>query len=160
MRINYTFDDQGARRATAELRRQIGKEARAAGRDIAKERCVPAARAKAPSVYAHLIRPHATTKGVGVKLTGGRGGASSREIAGYLEFGGTIHAKRAPFLTFQVGGRWVRVKTVTRPRSKQGHYIGEAMANPALVASVHQAMEREITRILDRHLSRTGAVVR
>lgn len=31
------------------------------------------------------------------------------------EYGGTITAKRAPFLVFQVGGQWVRVKSVTIP---------------------------------------------
>lgn len=159
MRITYGFDDRGARRATAELRRQIGKDARAAGREVAKDRCLPAARAKAPSVYAHLIRPHATTKGVGVKLAGARGGATAREIAGYLEFGGTLRAKHRPYLTFRVGGRWVRVQHVSIPRSKQGHYIGVAMANPALVAAVHRDLERAYSLILDRHLSRSGAVV-
>jgi len=31
------------------------------------------------------------------------------------QFGATITAKRAPFLVFQVGGRWVRKKSVTIP---------------------------------------------
>lgn len=43
------------------------------------------------------------------------------------EFGGTITAKRAPFLVFQVDGQWVRVRSVRiparphwRPAVKQG----------------------------------------
>ena len=143
--LKLTYDDGGTRKAAASLRRNIQREVRAAGREVAREQCLPAARAAAPSIYRALIRPKATSKGVGVTITGKRGGASPREIAGYLEFGGTLRAKHRKYLTFQVNGNWVRVRSVSIPRDPQGRYVGRAMTNPVLVHAVHAAMEREIT---------------
>lgn len=157
VRIRYRYNDHGAKKATSALRRQIGKETRQAGRDIAQRRCVPPAAAAAPSVYRSAVRPYATMRGVGVRIAG-RGQAA--RVAGYLEFGGTIHAKHGGLLTFQVGGRWVRVPKVSRERSKQGHYIGQVMTSPRMVSAVHKELERELRGVLDRHLSRGGAVMR
>lgn len=157
--LKLSYDDAGTRKAAAGLRRDIQREIRAAGREVARERCLPAARAAAPSIYRDLIRPKATNSGVGVTIGGRRGGASPREIAGYLEFGGTLRAKRKRYLTFKVGEEWVRVRHVSIPRDKQGRYVGRVMQSPAMVHAVHAAMEREITQILDRHLARSGARV-
>lgn len=156
MKITYRYSDRGARAATANLRREIGKDARAAGRDVARKQCVPPARTAAPSVYRDAVKPHATTRGVGVRIGGSR---EIKSIAGWLEFGGAIRAKGRGFLTFQVDGRWVRVRTVHRARSRDGHYIGRVMTSPALVGDVHRTMQRELTRVLDKHLTRSGASV-
>lgn len=43
------------------------------------------------------------------------GAGSNVKYARIHEFGGTIKAKNAPWLTFPVGGRWARVKQVEIP---------------------------------------------
>lgn len=40
---------------------------------------------------------------------------SSLIYAAIQEYGATIRARRAPYLVFQVGGQWVRVRQVTIP---------------------------------------------
>lgn len=53
-----------------------------------------------------------------VKVSGASGKAqigTDLIYAAIQEFGGTIAAKNAPYLTFQINGRWVRVPSVEIP---------------------------------------------
>lgn len=52
-------------------------------------------------------------QGSGLDLKGYVG--TNLVYAAIHEFGGTIKAKRAPFLVFQIGGNWIRKKRVEMP---------------------------------------------
>lgn len=60
---------------------------------------------------------------------------------GIHERGGVITAKRKPYLTFQVGGQWVKVKSVTIP------------PRPFLAPAV-DATHKEVARIIGSVLKR------
>lgn len=72
-----------------------------------------AAQQKAPKLSGTLSRSIHTE----VQVSGSKGEATvgtDIEYAAQREFGGTIIAKQAPYLVFRVGGRLVRVKSVTQ----------------------------------------------
>ena len=66
---------------------------------------------------------------------------------GIHERGGTITAKRKPWLTFMVNGQWVKVKSVTIPASP---FLG-----PALESS-----RKQIVRIIGKVIRRAVFDVR
>ena len=159
MRIRYRYLDYGARDATKELRKRIGKEARAASKAVAERKLVPPARRRAPSLYAGRVVAHATARGAGVKVNARRT-SDLNGIAGWLEFGGTIRAKSDQLLTFKVGGRWVRVRVVRRTFVKTGRYVGKAMRDPAVVRGATEEVKVELSKVLDRILGGSARVTR
>lgn len=158
MRIRYRFDDKAARAATKDLRRAIGKEARMAVKAVAERELVPPARRRSPSVYSARVRAVGTARGAGVRISIPRG-SELNGIAGWLEFGGRIHAKREPYLTFQVGGKWVRVRYVQRAFVQHGRYVGSAMRDPGVVTPATAAVRVELARVLTKHLGPAGVEV-
>lgn len=158
MRIRYRFDDKQARAATAELRRAIGKDARRAVKAVAEKALVPPARRRAPSLYSARVRAVGTARGAGVRVSVPRG-SELNGIVGWLEFGGRIHAKRQPYLTFRVGGKWVRVRYVQRPFVKGGRYVGAAMRDPGVVVPATEQVRVELSRVLTDHLGPAGVKV-
>jgi hypothetical protein len=62
------------------------------------------------------------------------------------EYGGTITARNAPYLVFQVGGRWVQVKSVTQTGT---HYMGRSRdaLEPLLKAALADALMRALRNV-------------
>lgn len=158
MRIRYRFDDRAAREATKDLRRQIGKDARAAVKTVAEKRLVPPAQRRSPSIYSHRIRPVGTARGAGVRVSVPRG-SELNGIIGWLEFGGRIHAKRQPYLVFRINGEWKRVRFVQREFVKHGRYVGAALRDPSVVMQATDEVRDQLTRVLTRHLGPSGVKV-
>jgi phage gpG-like protein len=70
------------------------------------------------------IRFKALTSGVMLGVMGTAGDNANVKYAAIHEFGGTITAKNADSLRFQINGEWIMVKSVTIPRRP---YISPAM---------------------------------
>ncbi len=129
-------------RAPAVLKSEVGK-----GVNGVLSYGVVAARAGIHSVSGKLagaikiLSPAAVT---GVTITGAYGVRKSDVIyAMQREYGGTIRAKNAPFLVFQIDGRTIRVKQVTQTGS---HYMSRSVdrIRPLFAPAISRAIERTI----------------
>lgn len=62
------------------------------------------------------------------------------------EYGGTITARNAPYLVFQIGGRWVRVKSVTQTGTR---YMGRSRdaLEPLFRQALADALQRALAQV-------------
>lgn len=177
--VTWKFDDGGARRATAQLRRDVNREARRIAKEVAEKRAVPAARRYAPSLYRGRVRAGATNRAARVYIGGS---VMQKRTAGWLEFGGAISAKATqarrvawtssrgktvytfdrsvtPYLVFAVDGRVVRVKTVRRRFVPTGRYVGRAMRSHTLKSACTVEVRDQVNQMLRARLHPVGVRV-
>ena len=154
--VTWKFDDGGARQATAQLRRDVNREARRIAKEVAEKRAVPAARRYAPSLYRGRVRAGATNRAARVYIGGS---VMQKRTAGWLEFGGAITAKTAPYLMFAVDGRVVRVKTVRRRFVPTGRYVGRAMRSHTLKSACTVEVRDQVNQMLRARLTPAGVRV-
>ena len=110
--------------------------------DRAAQHVVRAARRRAPKRRGRLaasIRARRVSK---FKWAVG----SDLPYAAIHEFGGTIHARRAPYLVFQVNGRWVKTKSVHIPARP---YLRPALAEAGgdVAAEFRQAARQTVAEL-------------
>ena len=145
--------DKQMREALRDMRKEMGKIAKAELLDAIETHAVPAAKAASPSIYASHIHAFATTRGGGITV---RGSKSLKRTAGYLEHGGTIRGKHGGYLVFQIHGEWKRVRYVHREVVKEGRYILPTISSDRVRSRVLRQLNNNLTPRLRSFAAQAG----
>lgn len=179
--LRVKYDDAGTKAKLERLVMMMEREAQAVMVDVADRIALPVAKRAARSPYRGMLKSVPSTRGATIRVVGPK---LVTRIAGWLEFGGAIRGKKIRvgfarytdletrkvkrgkaiydlnrgLMTFQVDGRWVSKRIVTRPIDKRGRYVGRALEDPALIRRVERDIKTGMDQVLDRYLSPAAEV--